>query len=227
MTAFIAIWPDSRISVLSYPSGCTHETYEAWLYDDLDAEDDPSCAKVYKLPPGFHVETAIEVGQHKHTGKPCGILSVTSFHQDDRRPRRLHWSPNAHLRRWNRIRMKLRSEQSTKDLESQYAAFFSDQDSDYPAVPPAVFSIDDVRSMGSFSGIYIAVNKDTGAFQYVGKSIDVTKRVSKSRKELSGFMIAVIKMKEADIHFAELHYIAKCKPTMNREGRRSCEEQNA
>jgi hypothetical protein len=224
VTAFIAFWPDSTISVLSYPSGCEDETYEAWLYDDLDAEADPADAKVYRLPAGFHIQTKACIQKHKTTGKESPLITVTSFHQDAKRPRRMHWSPDASFRRWTRVLMRQRQEEASKKAE-QCVAEFSADDSAYPTVPAAVFTIDEVRAMESFSGVYIAVCETTGAVRYVGKSTDVTRRVSKSRPELSDCKIAVIKMPEPEIHFAELHYIAKCRPTRNKVGSTNCGSQ--
>ena len=221
MTAFIAFWPDSTISVLSYPSGCEDETYEAWLYDDLDSEADPVDAKVFRLPVGFHIQTEAWIGKHKRTGKTRACLSVTSLHADAKRPRRMKWSPDVSFKRWNRVRMEARRAQAAQNAERCIATFCAD-DSAYPPVPPAVFSIDEVRAMESFAGIYIAVCESTGAVRYVGKSMDVTRRVSKSRRELADCKLAVIKMPESEIHFAELHYISKCRPTRNKVGNGCC-----
>jgi hypothetical protein len=221
MTAFIAFWPDSTISVLSYPAGHEDETYEAWLFDDLDAEADPLDAKVYRLPPGYHIQTKAWIGKHKKTGRQRACISVTSFHLDYKRPRRLTWSPDASFKRWNRVRMSHRKERASQNAGNHVAQFCSD-DSAYPPIPSAVFSVEEVRAMESFAGIYIAICETTGAVRYVGKSSDVTRRVSNSRQELSGCKLAVIKMPEADIHFAELHYIAKCRPTRNKVGGQCC-----
>ena len=217
MTAFIAFWPDSTISILSYPSGHEDDAYEAWLFDDLDTEANPLDAKVFRLPPGFHIQTEAWIGKHKKTGKQRACVSVTSFHLDAKRPRRLRWSPDVSFKRWNRVRMRDREKQALLNADSCVAKFFS-EDETYPPVPPAAFTIDEIRAMKSFSGIYIAVCETTGAVRYVGKSSDVTRRVSKSRRELAECKLAVIEMPEAEIHFAELHYIAKCRPTRNKVG---------
>jgi len=218
MTAFIAFWPDSTISVLSYPSGHEDDVYEAWLFDDLDQESDPCDAKVYRLPPGYHIQTDVYIGRHKETGKEKGVLSVTSVHSDGKRPRRLSWSPDAAFKRINRMRIEHRRKQAEKPASEALAIYESTQ-SQYPPIPDPAFTIDEVRSMESFSGVYIAINESTGGIQYVGKSRDVTRRVSKARPELDGCRLALIKMPESDIHFAELHYIAKYRPTHNREGK--------
>jgi hypothetical protein len=119
--------------------------------------------------------------------------------------------------------MEMRKQKAQQDAES-FCGFFVGGQNDYPAVPPAVFTVDEVRSMKSFSGVYIAISEQTGAVQYVGKSCDVTKRVSKSRPELRGCKLAVIKMPEPEIHFAELYYISKCRPVCNKEGRLAVKE---
>ncbi len=217
MAAFIAFWPDSTISVLSYPSGHNKETYEAWLFDDLDEESDPCCAKVYRLPPGFHIQTSTHVAELKTTGEKKAVLHVTSFHSDEKRPKRMMWSPDASFKRWNRLRME-RRKKAAEEAANAVAGYQPNGDP-YPPVPPAVFTVEEVRSMDSFSGIYIAINETTGSVQYVGKSKDVTRRVSASRPELSECRIALVKMPEAEIHFAELYYIAKCRPTHNKEGK--------
>jgi hypothetical protein len=122
--------------------------------------------------------------------------------------------------------MRQRQEEASKKAE-QCVAEFSADDSAYPTVPAAVFTIDEVRAMESFSGVYIAVCETTGAVRYVGKSTDVTRRVSKSRPELADCKIAVIKMPEPEIHFAELHYNAKCRPTRNKVGSTNCASQSS
>ena len=223
MPAFIAYWPDSTISVLSYPGGHDDDTYESWLFDDLDQESDPLYAKVYKLPSGYHLQTETWIGKHKQTGKQRACLSVTGFHSEGKRPKRIEWSPDISFRRWNRIRMEQRRRAAEKAVDESVATYCAD-DSAYPPVPAACFTIEEVRCMDSFSGIYIAIHETTGAVQYVGKSRDVTKRVSASRKELAGCRIAVIKMPESEIHFAELHYIAKCRPYANRCGQEASTE---
>ena len=220
MTAFVAIWPDSTISVVSYPSGHDDETYEAWLFDDLDSESDPVDAKVYRLPSGFHLETSVCVAKHKATGRKKAVLHITGFHEDGKRPRRFEWSPDVVFKRINRWRMESRKNGREKSISEAIARHDVTQ-ADYPEVPAAVFTIDEVRKMDSFAGVYIAVNKCTGAVQYVGKSKDVTKRVNASRPELQDCLIGLVRMEEQDIHFAEMHYIARCRPTHNKEGRAS------
>ena len=217
MTAFIAFWADSSISVLSYPSGYDNETYEAWLFDDLDQEADPLDARVYRLPPGYHLQTDLFLGRNKSDAVDRPMLAMTSFHSDGKRPKRMQWSPDAPFKRWNRIRMEQRKRAAEQAAEASIASYFSD-DGAYPPVPAACFTIEEVRAMDPFSGVYIAIHQTTGNVQYVGKSKDVTKRVSASRKELLGCKIALIQMPEQEIHFAELHYIAQCRPTANRCG---------
>lgn len=218
MTAFIAYWPDSSISVISYPSGCSDETYEAWLYDDLDAEADPLQAKVFRLPSGFHLQTETWIGVHKQTKKKAALLSVTSFHLDAKRPRRFEWSPDVAFKSSVRMRMESRKKNAADSASDRIAEYLGDE-SAYPSLPETSLAIEEVRKMESFAGIYIAICETTGVIQYVGKSRDVPRRVSKSRPELEGCRIAIIGMAEDDIHFAELHYIAKLRPRRNRVGR--------
>lgn len=222
MTAFIAFWPDSSISVLSYPSGHSAETYESWLYDDLDETEDPSFAKVFRLPSGFHIKTGLDVAVDGE-GKQSARLHVTQFHDDGKRPKRLAWSPDAPYRRILRWRMRAR-DREREEQSQKYVAEFAGGAGNYPPVPPAVYSIEEVRKMEPFSGIYVAVNKTTGSVQYVGKSRDVTGRVSSKRPELEGCQLAVIKMAEQEIHFAEFFYISTLRPTHNWEGRQSREQ---
>ncbi len=219
MTAFIAIWPDSSISLLSYPSGCDQSTYEDWLYDDLDAEDDPLCAKVFRLPPGYHVSTSLSSAKNESNCEQQ-ILTVTQFHQDGKRPKRISWSPDVAFRRIMRWRMKARDRQRDADSE-KFVSEMSVPGGRYPEVPPAVYAVEEIRRMESFSGIYVAVNEDTGHVEYVGKSTDVTKRVSRTRPELDGCKLAVIKIPASEIHFAELFYIAQLRPRRNSEGRKA------
>lgn len=220
MPAFIAYWPDSTISVISYPGGHDDSTYESWLFDDLDQEADPLEAKVYRLPNGYHLQTETWIGKHKQSGKQRACLSVTGFHSEGRRPKRMEWSPDISFRRWNLMRMQQRREAAAKAADESVARY-RPEDSAYPPIPAACFTIDEVRAMKSFAGIYIAIHEITGAVQYVGKSRDVTRRVSLARKELQGCRIAVIDMPEDEIHFAELYYIAKCKPYANRCGQKA------
>lgn len=216
VTAFIAIWPDSSISVLSYPSGHSDEWYEASLYDDLDQESDPVDAKVYRLPAGFHLQTDVVSGRDRE-GKEVGVLAVTSYRHDGKRPKRMHWSPDAPYQWMHRVRMRQR-ESVEEHKVGQLVATYKNKADEYPPVPAAVFTVEEIRKMESFSGVYIAINEESGVVEYVGKSCDVTKRVSSARPELKDCRIAVVKMDAEDIHFAELHYIALCKPRRNRVG---------
>ncbi len=88
---------------------------------------------------------------------------------------------------------------------------------EYPPMPPEMFSIREVRSMKPFSGVYFAVD-EAGVVQYVGKSRNLPSRVRSGRDELRGCRISALRMPQNEIHFAELHYIARYRPARNKVG---------
>jgi len=100
MPSFIAYWPDGTISVVRYEPGLTEAEYEELLFDDLDAEANPTDAKVYKLPRLFHIQTEGIVMKHKQTGEDVAVIDVTSCSLNCDRMKRFPWSPDIVKRRW-------------------------------------------------------------------------------------------------------------------------------
>ena len=88
-----------------------------------------------------------------------------------------------------------------------------------PPVPEKRWTIADVRKMPSFHGVYLAFNDD-GSVHYVGESVDVTSRVSESRKELYGRKLAVIECDKHARKRVECYYIGLLDPPGNSQSTR-------
>jgi hypothetical protein len=73
MRAYLAEWPNGTISILTAES-------EIDLFDKLDAEGDPTEARIFLMPTQFHLETNIQKNK----------IEVCEF--DGKEPKEFHFS---------------------------------------------------------------------------------------------------------------------------------------
>jgi hypothetical protein len=190
------------------------------LFWELDTEGNPHDAQLWMLKSsrdgwahmtfdwgndaGFVTDesdelTVIKVGPHfgeldTHAGKL----------------RQLKW-PRGVTRQAHRVAFGDKSELHRRTEVSRLSA---DEIKSFPAEPCETFSVDEVRAMAPFCGVYFAYNDD-GACHYVGESRNVASRVSKCRGEIGDRRIGVIKCEPHERKRIEAFYVAMLDPPGN------------
>lgn len=103
---------------------------------------------------------------------------------------------------------------SRDDRQECLRTVSADELKSFPAEPSETFSVDQVRAMSEFCGVYFAYNSD-GSCHYVGESKDVTSRVTASRQEIGGRRIGVIKCEPHERKRIEAYFVAMLDPPGN------------
>lgn len=207
MPVVIAVWPNNTISVLKMPAGFTASA----LFGELDAEANPTDATIYicktdedgflhvgwnyVLDPGRPVEPSSK-------GLRIDCLSG--------RVKKWKWPPTV-VRDYYR---SLAKEDRRANAEASARTMTAEELKSFPAPPDPLFTVDEIRSMDRFCGVYFAFDTD-GSCHYVGESLDVTTRVSKCRKEIGDRMIGVLRCEMHERKRIESYFIGLLDPPGN------------
>ena len=209
MPLVVAVWPNNTISVIKMPNGFSMVD----LFNEIDAEANPVDAKCYLVAPswdGLYVTfdwDRLEKNENAVAPKSRGLRVECLYG----RKKRLHWPPGI-------ARMWLRSlaSQNTRAKEVAPIGTMSSADiASLPAEPQETFTVDEVRAMDDFPGVYFAYNQD-GSCHYVGESEAVPRRVSKSRPEIGSRRIGVIKVEKHARKRVEAYFVAMLDPPGNK-----------
>jgi hypothetical protein len=212
MPVIIAKWPNGSFSVLQVPAKFSITD----LFWQLDQEDNPQHAELLLLKPkdgwshatfdwkegSVSLKETGEVDFIKlapnslRVGKEEGILQI------------IKWPKGI-------VRQAYRALGYPRDAsDSEPRTLQASELADLPAEPTETFSVEEIRSMQPFCGVYFAWNDD-GSCHYVGESRNVTSRVSASREEIGGRRIGAIKCAPHDRKRIEAYYIAILDPPGN------------
>lgn len=212
MPVVIAVWPNNTFSVVQVPSDFSMTN----LFWQLDSEADPLDAKLFLLKPSSgwsHATFDWEEGDRTdYEGDDCHYMRIKigsgRLDSNEGTLKRIKWPHNI-------VRLAYRAAfgrcASEKHCTSKMTA---DEISSLPAEPTETYTVDDVRSMDSFCGVYFAFNED-GSCHYVGESSDVTKRVTKSRSEIGNRRIGIIKCEPHERRRIEAYFVAMLDPPGN------------
>lgn len=208
MPLIVAVWPNNTISVVRMNSGYSMVD----LFDALDEEANPEDAKCYELS-GHRgrLHTTFDWARSSKTGEPATRKSVGirlgCLHGHKKK---LEW-PAGVGRMWLR---RLGGERWRAGGESRVARMTADEIACMPAEPTKMFTVDEVRAMSSFCGVYFAYDDD-GKCHYVGESEDVTCRVSRSRPEIGDRRIGVIACPPHERKRIEAYFVGVLNPPGN------------
>lgn len=209
MPLVIAVWPNNTISAVMMRPGFSMVD----LYNEIDAEACPTDATCYvakRSRDGLYVTLdweRLEDDDETVTPKSCG-LRVDSLYG---KLRRLEW-PADIQRRWLR---HLGRTARGQDIHTAPRRLSSDELQAFPSEPTETFSVEEVRAMPSFCGVYFSFNDD-GSCHYVGESTDVTQRVSKSRPEIGERRIGLIRCDKNERRRIEAYFVAILDPPGNK-----------
>lgn len=207
MPVVIAVWPNNTISVLKVPSGFS----ATYLFSVLDEEACPTDAQIYVTRSDdqgvLHVGWSYELDYGAPVSPQSHGLRIDCF---SGRAKKWKWPPTV-VRDYYRC---LQKSVRRRDAERNARTMTSEELKDFPAAPAPDFTVDEIRAMDPFCGVYFAFDKD-GTCHYVGESRNVTSRVSKSRPEISDRMIGVIKCENHERKRIESYFIGLLDPPGN------------
>jgi hypothetical protein len=209
MPLVIAVWPNNTISAVWMQLGFSMVD----LYNEIDMEAcplDATCYLATRTRDGLYVTLdweRLEDDEASVTPESNGIRvdSLTG------KLRKLEW-PFDIQRRWLR---HLDRHGRRDKLRSAPRRLSANELQHFPSEPTETFSVDEVRGMPSFCGVYFAFNDD-GSCHYVGESLDVTKRVSKSRPEIGERRIGLIRCDSNERRRIEAYFVATLDPAGNK-----------
>lgn len=217
MPIVIAKWPNGTFSVIKAPLGFSMST----LFWELDNEADPGDATLYLLKQDkdgwshmtfdwnhddfVQQEGAEDDGTRVLLTQNSGRLDTHSG-----RLKKLKWPRNI-LRNAYRAMF---AERPPESVDRKLSEMTADQIKDLPSEPVQTYTVDEVRSMEPFSGVYFAFNED-GSCHYVGEAKDVTTRVSKNREEIGSRRIGLISCKPHERKRIESYFVGLLDPPGN------------
>lgn len=207
MSVVVAVWPNNTISVLRMWTGFTMLD----LFGEIDAEANPldaTCYLVRSDEDGMHITFDYKIlddgspvgpkSQNVGIGKICGRI------------KKLPW-PEDILKQWGR---SLEREMRRENARESCRFLAAEEIPKMPSPPPASHSVQQVRAMDRFCGVYLAYDPD-GSCHYVGESENVPERVSKSRPEIGERMIGLIRCHKHERKRIEAYFTALLNPPGN------------
>lgn len=212
MPVVIAVWPNNTFSVLQVPVGFAMSD----LFWQIDAEANPLDAELYVLKPSdgwSHGTFDWKDGDrtdYQGENKEFMTIRMGSGTLDaiEGRLKRLKWPHNI-------VRLAYRSAFGRSPSEKPpVSVMTADEIRSMPAEPTVTYTVDEVRGMEPFCGVYFAFNED-GSCHYVGESKTVTTRVRRGRKEIGDRRIGVVKCDPHDRKRIEAYFVAMLNPPGN------------
>jgi hypothetical protein len=206
MPIVVAVWPNNTVSIARMPIGFS----ATYLFDVLDQVGDPQIAECYVLKSedgelfaNFDWDHATD-----EIASPKSKNLQLEVHQG--RMKRFPW-PKTVWRDWFRT-----IERAARHSQREQSAMALSQEeiADLPVAPTKTHTVEEVRKMRPFSGVYFAFNAD-GSCHYVGEAKDVTKRVLRSRAEIGDRRIGVIACKASERKRIESYFIGIMNPPGN------------
>jgi hypothetical protein len=203
----LAVWPNNTVSMIKMLPGFTMLD----LYVEIDQEADPLDCQCYVTrhdDDGLYItfdwkfDDKDRIVTPKSSNLTLGTLAG--------KLKRLCW-PSDIQRQYLRELSKNVRRQTV--LDSAPASAFG-QIPDMPAVPEPSFTVEQIRAMEQFCGVYLSYDSD-GMCHYVGESINVPARVSKSREEIRERMIGIVKCLPYERKRIEAYFAALLNPPGN------------
>jgi hypothetical protein len=212
MPVVIAVWPNNTFSVLQVPAGFSMTN----LFWQIDAEANPLDASLYILKPsgGWSHGTFDWAYDDRADCEDDGVGFMSIKRGSGRlgaiegRLKKLKWPHNI-------VRLAHRSAFGRSPPEKpSIGTMTAEEIRSMPAEPTETHTVDEIRGMEPFCGVYFAFDED-GSCHYVGESTNVTKRVTKSRREIGERRIGVVKCERHERKRIEAYFIAMLDPPGN------------
>ena len=206
MPVVLAKWPNGTFSIVVMPSGFSMVD----LFWALDEEANPTEAVAYLLKTKDGVAHAMFDWNERdylerQAGQPPAVrlgLNSGRVEAHSGRMKKLNW-PRGIVRQAYRSAFGDQRADQRKELREMS----SDEIKAFPAEPSETFTVEEVRAMPPFCGVYLAYNED-GSCHYVGESRNVASRVSSSREEIGNRRIGVIQCEPHERKRIEAYFAA-------------------
>jgi hypothetical protein len=206
MPIVVAVWPNNTISIAKMPAGFSAVA----LFDVLDQVGDPQIAKCYVLSPEDGELFANFEWAHATDEVASPKSRNLRLEVQQGRKKKFPW-PKTVWRDWFRVIQQSARENSRA---SEIRTMTSSEIESLPAAPTTTHTVEEIREMPAFAGVYFAFESD-GSCHYVGEAKDVTTRVLRSRPEIGARRIGVIKCSPHERKRIESYYIGILDPPGN------------
>jgi hypothetical protein len=217
MPVVIAKWPNGTFSIIRAPVGFSMTS----LFWAIDTEACPTDAQLYLLKSdgdgwahmtfdwGHNYELLPEDENVEAEFVKIKLKSI-ELGTHEGKLRKLKW-PKGIVRQAYRTAF---GDKSSTQRSKDVSRLSADELKDFPAEPSRTFSVDEIRAMPTFCGVYFAYNHD-GSCHYVGESKTVPTRVSKGRAEIGDRRIGVIRCAPHERRRIEAFFVAVLDPPGN------------
>jgi len=212
MPLVVAVWPNDSISVIQCPAGFTMVD----LFWTLDEEADPTIAKLYLIKPeeGWSHATFDFERCEDQPEFSSGVIRVAmgggKVDVNSGKRKRLHWPKNIVRDAFRYMGWAKFPETGGAEIKTMNA----DQISEMPAEPVSLHTVQEIRAMPRFCGVYFAFNED-GSCHYVGESENVPDRVKSARKEIGDRRIGIVRCEPHERRRIEAYFVAMLDPPGN------------
>ena len=207
MPIVLAVWANNTVSMIKMRSGFTMLD----LYVEIDREADPLDCQCYVTRhdvDGLYITFDWKFDDKDRIVTPkFSNLTLDTLAGN---LKRLRW-PSDIRKQYSRELSENVRKQTV--LDNAPACAFG-QIPDMPSVPAPSFTVEQIRAMEQFCGVYLSYDSD-GMCHYVGESINVPVRVSKSRPEIRERMIGIVKCAPYERKRIEAYFTALLDPPGN------------
>jgi hypothetical protein len=207
MPLIVAVWPNNTLSIVRMEKGFSMVD----LYDQLDSEACPLDAACYLIGSRWDGLHATFDWHGDRDGLPAGPDSpALQLGLIAGRKRRLFWPPGI-ARMWAR---SLASRVVRAGERSPIGKMTAAEMATKPSEPTETYTVEEVRAMAPFAGVYFAFNDD-GSCHYVGESENVPSRVTKGRPEIGARRIGLIETPKNERKLIEAYFVSMLNPAGN------------
>ena len=207
MAIVIAVWPNNTISVIRMWRGFTMLD----LFTQIDHESNPFDATCYQVggdEDGMHITfdwIGLDDGSDVNPkSNQVGIGKLFG------KIKKLTWPEDIQKQWFRQLERDIRRE----DASHAFRFLSADEIPRMPSPPPPLHTVQEVRSMDAFCGVYLSYDPD-GSCYYVGESKKVSERVSKSRPEIGDRRIGLVRCAKHERKRIEAYFIALLDPPGN------------
>jgi hypothetical protein len=189
------------------------------LFWEIDKLGDPSDAEMYLIRPDDGWSHATIESEYLGTESreivqiKDGSRAVDAL---EGKRKRLRWPKNIHREAYRSADFDYRPDvaEEKKQRVQISQKMSAELIKDFPAEPVETYTVEEIRKMPPFCGVYFAFNDD-GSCHYVGESRNVPSRVSSSREEIGQRRIGIIHCEPHERKRIENYFVAMLDPPGN------------
>lgn len=208
MPVVIAVWENNTVSVIGMRRGFS--MLDLWF--EIDAEANPLDATCYLAKPsidGMYI-TFDWKDRFKAEAIACATSKNIAIGKLSGKLKRLNWPADIMAQVFKSMDRDARRAK----LQERCRFLLASEIPDMPRNPPPEYSVQDVRNMEPFCGVYFSYDRNGSCF-YVGESLNVPNRVSKSRPEIGDRMLGVLRCHKHDRKRLEAWFVSILDPPGN------------